>query len=89
MNTIIWEKSADVVCTTCKKPLTIPYAHIHFHYGSEGLSENAKGQLYDLVGKGHGDDVGFLGQDICMSCLRNLIELVTKWKGMGDANNGA
>jgi len=92
MKKIEWEKSDDVVCSKCGQPLTIPYAHIHFHYGAEGLSEKALAQLRDLVGnghggKGHGDDVGLLGQSICMACFRELIELITEWRGIIDGSN--
>ena len=77
---IDWEKSEGVACSKCGQPLTIPYGHLHFHYGIEGLTERAKTQLHDLVGKGHGDDVGRLGQDMCMACFRELIELIAEWR---------
>jgi len=80
MKKIEWEKSDDVVCSKCRGPLTIPYAHIHFHYGTEGLSEKAINQLVGLVGEGHGDDVGPLGQNMCMGCFCELIELIAGWK---------
>ena len=77
---IEWENSNTVVCSKCGEPLTIPYGHLHVHYGSEGLSERAKAQLGDLVGRGYGDDVGRLGQDMCMRCLCALIELIAEWR---------
>ena len=89
MKKIAWEKSDEVVCSKCGHPLTIPYCHVHFHYGAEGLSQKALDQLQVLVGKGHGDDVGALGQDMCMACFHGLIELVAGWKGITDGNNNA
>ena len=80
MEGIEWEKSDEVVCSKCGEPLTIPYGHLHFHYGSEGLPERAKAQLQALVGRGYGDDVGRLGQDMCMSCFRELIGLIASWR---------
>ena len=53
---------------------------LHFHYGSEGLSERAKAQLQTLVGRGYEDDVGRLGQDMCMNCFRELIGLIASWR---------
>lgn len=84
MKKIVWEKSDEVVCSKCGGPLVIPYAHVHYHYGTEGLSEKGIKQLHDLVGKGHGDDVGLLGQSICMACFRELIELIAEWRGMSE-----
>ena len=80
---IDWEKSEGVICSKCRGPLTVPYAHLHFHYGTEGLSEKAIAQLRELVGEGHGDDVGPLGQDMCMNCFRELIELIAEWRRRG------
>jgi len=84
MKKIAWEKSDGLVCSKCGGPLTIPCAHIHFHYGAEGLSQKAVTQLQGLVGKGHGDDVGLLGQPMCMKCFRELIELLADWKGLSE-----
>ena len=82
-NVIEWEKSNEVLCSQCGKLLTIPYAHIHFHYGTEGLSEAAREQLRKYAGLGYGDDVGFLGRDMCMDCFRELLSLVAEWRGAG------
>jgi len=89
MKKIAWEKSDDVVCSKCRGPLTIPCSHIHFHYGAEGLSQKGVTQLRALVGRGHGDDVGLLGQPLCMTCFRELIELITEWRGITDERNNA
>ena len=77
---IDWEKSGVMACSKCGRDLTVPYAHVHFHYGTEGLSERAKTQLCDLVGRGQGDNVGPLGQDMCMACFRELLDLIAKWR---------
>ena len=86
---INWKKSEVVACSKCKGPLTIPYAHVHFHYGIEGLSEKAQNQLRDLVGRGQGDDVGPLGQDMCMACFRELLDLVAQWREGTNASSDA
>jgi len=86
---INWEKCEVIACSKCGGGLTTPYAHVHFHYGTEGLSERAKTQLRDLVGQGHGDDVGPLGQDMCMACFRELLDLVAEWREGTNASSDA
>jgi len=76
---IEWAPSDAVVCNRCGKPLTVPFAHLHFHYGTEGLSDAAKAQIQELVGPGHGDAVGELGKEMCMGCFRELIQLISDW----------
>jgi len=86
---IDWEKSEVMACSKCGGALTVPYAHLHCHYGTEGLSEKAKTQLRDLVGLGNRDEVGPLGQDMCMACFRELLDLIAKWRGRTNASNDA
>ena len=81
---IDWEQGEVVVCSQCRKPLTIPSAHIHFHYGTEGLSEAAVKQLQEHAGAGHGDAVGKLGQEMCMACFRELLSLIAAWRQNGN-----
>ena len=77
---IEWVEDEGVKCSRCGRPLTVPFAHIHFHYGVEGLSDEARAQLRLLVGRGQGDDTGPLGRDMCMSCFRELIGIIAKWR---------
>jgi len=77
---INWETSDAILCSKCGGPLTIPAAHVHFHYGREGLTAKAQAQLHGLVGQGYGEDIGPLGNDMCMDCFRELIELIAEWR---------
>ena len=77
---IDWAESDGVVCSKCGGALTIPFAHVHFHYGTEGLSEKAKTQLQGLVGVGYGDEVGPLGEDMCWRCFHELLEVISSWR---------
>ena len=80
---IEWETSNAMLCSQCRQALTVPHAHVHFHYGTEGMSAQAQAQMHDLVGRGHGDDTGKLGQDMCMACFRELVGLVARWRRGG------
>lgn len=81
---IEWETNNNaVLCSKCQRPLTLPHAHIHFHYGPEGLSDAARDQLAKLAGCGFGDDVGALGRDVCMACFREILSLIAAWRDGG------